>query len=453
MAVGLQDENDGLGFIDPSVFEIRVALTIKNSETEYNILEKNIEIHECSESDFDNPQIFEELLLKNNYCLNKNESLFMEGYWDEANMSYLKVELNLCDNSTFHNQCKTHEEIEEIMKTKNSFNLYITDSVIDIYDYNNPIKQTIINEYKSADYYSKKIIEYFIKNVQVKTDDGIFVQKEQTLKEIKYDDQKIDFYSKKSHDIDKTLFRYEIYASKKLLMFDRRYQKLLDLLGYLGGIFVALKIIGAFFVSIEFNFIIKKKIINLLFKLPEDSPFGNTKKESILQINKKKSNSENGFLFSIFEYIILHLKKLSKKNFTLKEKYFLRGEEKFNEKIELTQILKKLQEIKFIKKIFLNQDQLKLFKHFKKPFLTLNENSRKKIDKWVATKSIWKGFESRRDEKQLNETDLKILDIIDPRIIEKPKTLEEHLEGQYGLSKHRRGKKIFAKKMLISGND
>ena len=150
--------------------------------------------------------------------------------------------------------------------------------------------------------------------MQVKTDDGIFVQKEQTLKEIKYDDQKIDFYSKKSHDIDKTLFRYEIYASKKLLMFDRRYQKLLDLLGYLGGIFVALKIIGAFFVSIEFNFIIKKKIINLLFKLPEDSPFGNTKKESILQINKKKSNSENGFLFSIFEYIILHLKKLSKKN-------------------------------------------------------------------------------------------------------------------------------------------
>ena len=423
LGFGLQNEN-GLAFLDPGAFTIEVKYAIRNEETNFEVLETPIEIHECSENDFDNPNVFHELTLDKNYCLKKNESLFLQGYWDENDLAFLMISLKYCKNETSNGTCKTQEEMEEIFASKN-FNIYLEDTIIDIYDYKNPIKKTIRNEYKSVDLIFNKILEINMQNAYIESDDGILTDKIDSYLEVKYDSQVFDFYTKRKDDEDSTIFQFEIFASKNVLSFNRSYQKLFDLLGILGGIYEILKIIGLACVQFEFNLLIKRKIMNLLFTVPE-SCFQKTfktkkvyvKPEILNVINshnpQKKIGIKNKFSFSILEFLQLQIKKIMRVRLTVKEQYFVKGEDKFKKKIELTKILTQLQQIKFIKNILLTPDQLKLFRFMKKPQLSMKPVF-DKVQKKMEVRKTLERLETLKVQNKLNEMDIKLLSSLDPK--------------------------------------
>ena len=421
LGFGLQNEI-GLALMDPNAFTIEVKHGIRNEGTNFDVIEKQIQIHECSEQDFDNPNVFHELTLGKNYCLPKNESLFLQGYWDESDLAYLMISLKYCRNETSNGTCKTQEEIEDTFASKN-FNIYLEDTIIDIYDYKSPIKKTIRNEYKSVDLIFNKILEIDMQNVYVYSDDGILTEKIDSYLEVKYNYQIFDFFTKKKNADDSTIFTFEIYASKNVLKFNRSYQKLFDLLGIIGGIYEILKIIGLACVQFEFNLLIKRKIMNLLFTVPE-SCFPKelkTKKIYVKSDISNLSNSQNTkgkiglkkkFSFTILEYLQLQVKKIMKARLNVKEQYFVKGEEKFKKKIELTKVLTQLQQIKFMKDILLTRDQIKLLKHMQKPDLKMKPTY-DKFQKNIELRRTLEKMETLKVQNKLNETDIKILSSLD----------------------------------------
>lgn len=278
-------------YIDETIYSIGVTYAYQNEQTDFNLIENQISLHTCEPTDFDDPNIFNELNLENNYCLDKNATIDLLGYWDEKSMSFLKIELNICDNSTSGNICKPIDEIKEVFRTKNSYNIYFENTIVDLNDYLAPIRHTVQNEYKSADLSFKKIIEMSMKNVYVDTDDGLLFDSNYLIKEIKYDEQKFDFYAKNDIETDKTLFRYEIFASKNVLKIDRSYEKVSDLLARLGGILKALMVFGFIFTKIEFSLIVKRRILNLLFEFPE---------KVLLVEGKEKETEKESKYFKLF---------------------------------------------------------------------------------------------------------------------------------------------------------
>ncbi len=277
--------------MDETVYSISVTYAYQNEQTDFNLVEIPVKIHLCGEDDFEDSTTYNSLNLENNFCLDKNATMDLLGYWDERSMAFLKVELNICNNETTGGTCKKIEEIKEIFRTKNSYNIYFENAIVDINNFETPIIYSIQNEYKSADLSFKKIIEISMKNVYVETDDGFLLENNNFLKKVKYDEQKFDFYAKENIEKDKTLFRYEIFASKNVLKFDRSYEKASDLLAKLGGILKALMVFGFIITQIEFSLIIKRKILNVLFEFPDRALNDNDKKK--MAFSQKKESSYN----------------------------------------------------------------------------------------------------------------------------------------------------------------
>lgn len=424
LGFGLQNEN-GLAFIDPGIFSIEVTYAIRNELTNFEVIETPIRFHECTELDFDDPGVFHELTLDKNYCLKKNESIFSQGYWDENNLAYLAISLKYCRNETSNGTCKTQEEMEEKFNGKN-FNIYLEDTIIDIYDYKNPVKKTIRNEYKSVDLIFNKILEINMQNVYIYSDDGIFNQEIDSFLEVKYNYQIFDFYTKKKNDEDNIIFQFEIFASKNVLKLNRSYQKLFDLLGIIGGLYEIFKLIGLFFVQFEFNLFVQRKIINILFTTPKSYSY-REKKNKRIQIKTKILSSKLDFdtklslsqpaipsklAFSVIEFLKLGFKKMMKIKLTAKEEYFSKGEEKLKKKIELPKILTLLQQMKFMKKILLTPDQKKLFKYMKKSCIEIKPRQDKLKNKMEFI-DIMTRFEERKAQNRLSEVDFRMLSCFD----------------------------------------
>jgi hypothetical protein len=99
---------------------------------------------------------------------------------------------------------------------------------------------------------------------------------------------------------------------------------------------------------------------------------------------------------------------------TKKERYFLRGEHKFLNRIELTKILKKLQQVKLLKNILLTSEQKKLFRHLKKPIIKLRALSR--TERSMDAKNTLRYFENMKIENKLSPYDERILCNLTPEL-------------------------------------
>lgn len=96
----------------------------------------------------------------------------------------------------------------------------------------------------------------------------------------------------------------------------------------------------------------------------------------------------------------------------------MKGEYKFLKRIELPEILKKLQQIKLLKNIVLTNEQKKIFRHLKKPLIKLRTLSR--AEKSLDTKNTLKMFETMKLENKLSAFDEKLLSNLRPELSLQP---------------------------------
>lgn len=242
LVIGINDDK-GVYINDISLFNIKAYVFFQNNA---DLSEKyiDLELRPCEKADF-NTNYFDKLRLENAFCLEKNYSLEIFGFWDEKIVQYITIDIQKCVNDTTSNaKCKSEQEITDFLN-KNYVQYYITKNYVDLLDFDHPIKSELKgNFYELTSNYMKKCTIY-LKKTTLNTEGSLF--KEPSIK----DTFTVDSINSDVYVTEPYLFSLEVYSSDIEQTIKRKYQTLEEFLGELGGIFNFLFAFGYVFSKIE----------------------------------------------------------------------------------------------------------------------------------------------------------------------------------------------------------
>jgi hypothetical protein len=269
-------------------YEIQYGLDL---ETEvFSLLKRTEHPYKfCNYSDFPliNSQQFDDSQLKSTLCP-KNNNFNLYGYWNEEKVNYLQISIEGCNNFTNSEiVCKSPEQIKKYLSdTGANLNLYFTDSKISINNNTHPVDFLTAAQYKYVipEYYKKTTFKIQTENIL--TDNGFFFNSNENVRFFKIVEEFTDI---RLIDEDKfQLLVFEIYSSNISETYFRRYIKVPDILGSLGGILKIFSIcflyLNTIFSNVEKNISIVNEVF-ILNKKSEKINLGDISK------NKEKSNS------------------------------------------------------------------------------------------------------------------------------------------------------------------
>ena len=374
------DSNNAI-YHDPSIFNFRAAqMTAKNGQ---DALQKEINIQLCSSHHFERFYgFFEKQNLTYSSCLNTS-NFTIKGYWDEDEVSQLNLALLKCVNSSESNIiCKAKEEIDSFFADK-YFSIWMEDNNYDMNNFNSPLSSKIKNLFRNIELQKTKVLRFYMQKSIAILDNGWANIDEEIIESYSHGNIVDDFTQ-----VNDILFYFHMYSSDFNQVFQRRYQKLFDLLARLGGMLNVLIIIGSTLVNYFYDWEIKELILNKLYtfkrsrnednKMNKGFKFFFEKFENFFKSVKIKSakrscdvaNKEK-LKMNFCEWVSAIFKNKKKRSY--KEKLYLEYLEKSGDKLDLFKIIKKLEEIEKIKQIIFNKKQLDLFNLLKKQNLNLSE--------------------------------------------------------------------------------
>ena len=267
VAIGVQDDVYFQGYVDSSIYSLKVTNLFYSSNSSGGYVRNSSErlLHLCSEDDFDDPSAFTNLGLNNNYCFNKEDNhLDLEGYFDEPSMKFAVIELFLCNNASNDNKCQSFEDMNKNLNGK-SFNIYFEDIIFDTGSYKTPIQKTIVNQYEYIDVFFRKNLDLHFQKIELKSDDGWFFGNWSTYSEIGFSAQISDLFSVSSNDFKTSRFAINMYSGKNLVMIQRSYMKISDLLAKIGGVLQSLMFLAYIIIHVEHSLYLKNTVLNSLF--------------------------------------------------------------------------------------------------------------------------------------------------------------------------------------------
>ena len=296
-AISLQYLNYS-NYIDETIYTLNAFVSISNIDKNgiRNETKINLNPIKCSNYFRDGvPEYFNILYLDNLYCVNltgfKLRGVYLEDKWTSINFEFKK-----CINSTKIKNCKTSDEIYNILKG-GYVGIFATDYQILPHNYKNPAKIYRQNLYTSfsIDEYVDFWVYYQIK--QINTDKGLIFDSIFSEKYLTYDSFSV------SRDFRKTNNFLTVYLreTQNRVIIDRTYTKFQNLAAKMGGITKLIFIVGEL-ISFFFTKILYKNFILQFFNL-EESNF--TK-------NKNKGNKNNFIYLQSSE--LLQNKSLSNTN-------------------------------------------------------------------------------------------------------------------------------------------
>lgn len=297
-AISITDESS-VAYNDDTIFEIKVVnryLQVSPSNNGFYYV-KNItkSLHLCQPSDFKNNEYIN-LGLKGAYCLDNN---FFEtqGFWDENKLMFLEITIEMCDNKTSKKICKSTTEIQRFLNGKD-FNVYYEGINLDPKNYTSPMNPISYNDYYFIDTTMKKISNVFLKNINIKTDDGLILNNFNEINNILFDSKETDILGAldNSSETYNIVFQCNFYSSRSSENMQRIYQKLLDALSNLGGIANIAMIFGYIITSIESSFTLKKKVMNALYSFQDINKYREkveSRKNSKVGTNMELKSIEN----------------------------------------------------------------------------------------------------------------------------------------------------------------
>ena len=187
----------------------------------------------------------------------------MEGYWDEPKLTYFSFELYLCNNLTSSVVCKTPDEINEFFVMK-YFNLIYADLKIDVKNYTNPIASKYRNDYKLVEPSLNKMMNIFLKEVSIETEDGLIFSHQAEVHDIAFDYSETDF-SFIHNNVSAAIFTCDFYSSRIVQTIDRTYENISEVFANIGGLLSFLMLLGFLLTYIENTFCLTIKIMNRLY--------------------------------------------------------------------------------------------------------------------------------------------------------------------------------------------
>ncbi|CAD8045503.1 unnamed protein product [Paramecium sonneborni] len=314
-------------------------------------------------------------------CINRrylnNNSLTLQGQVTSWQFRYILIQFTVCQNTSQYKNCASKEEIETALESGH-YNVYKSDYLTTLDHPDQPYQEIITNEFTSFSLSTSKTISQLYRIQQTTTDQGLIWEQIQQQSNIQQSEWReiSEFYN------NQYLIAHFIRLDYKLTNNIRTYVKLQTIIGKIGGIFqIFIMIIAIILRPIVENFM-KLEMVNSLFnfcdQLQNQQHSNVTQKEKEIQIqlnrtqiqnqhqnhdlNNLSKNQQNSKLNSsnIQTWLIIFGCNKSKK------KQFIIAKNKVNKNLEIVNILRKLQEIKILKKILLTNDQYIFLKKYRR---------------------------------------------------------------------------------------
>ena len=260
-------------FIDESIYTAQVAFIDKRKvgdqletyETKY------LDFEPCILENFgqDYRNLFVENELKNSYCLKDfNYNLTFAGGYKYERITYIRIRIYPCVNSTKNNySCKSQEEIDFYL-TSGYFSIVLKDFGLNPSNYTNPIVPTLQDLYTTID---KSLYKNYILNfgiTEIHTDAGLINEKGKIERYLKFRKELENFTYREEKDYHegRSLILVQLRLEDTIQIQTRKYTKISEIFSRIGG-YMQLMNTVFLLISSVFNKIDSEiKIINSIFR-------------------------------------------------------------------------------------------------------------------------------------------------------------------------------------------
>ena len=296
-AFGVEHPKTNLRFIDETIYYPQILFIdrVKQNGEFKTITKKVLDVERCKEENFGKnyQHLFIKGELNSSYCLKDfNYNLTLAGGYKYEQMSYIRIKLFQCTNtSENNNHCKSQEEIDQYL-TNGYFSILVKNFGLNPSNYSFPVLPTLQDLYTTID---KRLYRNFVINfgiTEIHTDNGLINQNINIQKYLQYR-QTIDSFSFANEDGIKNGKEFciaQLRLDDNIFIQKRAYTKISEICSRIGG-YMQLLYAAFSLISIFINKITNEvKIINSIFK------FNIKKKRMILRFNNLKELESSNVL-------------------------------------------------------------------------------------------------------------------------------------------------------------
>ena len=291
-AFGVENPKTSTRFIDETIYYPKVTFLekIKEGSSLKTIEEKILEVERCQHKKFG--EKYQSLLvqgeLNDSYCINDNNLTLSNGFKYNT-ISYIKIGIHACVNSTENNNhCKPKEIIDEHI-SGTFFSLLAKDIGLDPSNYDDPIIPTLQDLHTTIDKSFFRDFVLYFGVTEIQTDVGLFgevIHKENYMNFIKTT-QAFYYREEKFFYDGETMCEIQFKLGNDIRIQKRSFMKMTEVFAITGGY---MQLIATFFkiISLLSNRLsYELKLVNSLFNI-------NPEKQKI-SIKHRLHNKLNGF--------------------------------------------------------------------------------------------------------------------------------------------------------------
>ena len=286
-AFGLEDPMTANRFVDETIYNVKIAYFDRTKVNgEFQTTERrDLEYELCKEENFGEnyKHLFMQGELSNSYCL-KDYNLTLAGGYKYNRMSYFRIRLYPCINSTTNNNhCKPQTIIDNYFKG-GYFSILSKDIGLNPSNYSFPVLATLQDLYTSIDknIYRDYILYYGITEIQ--TDTGLFFEYVENTRYLDFrkEAHSFNFRDEKEFYSGKTICSIAFRLDDIIKVQKRTYTKYKEVFASTGGYMQLISTIFTLLSLISNKLIPELKIMNGIFN------FSLKKQKMMMKINTIK---------------------------------------------------------------------------------------------------------------------------------------------------------------------
>ncbi|CAD8069848.1 unnamed protein product [Paramecium sonneborni] len=346
-------------------------------------------------------KFFQKFLLKNLFCINQTVSEEnppqLQGYSNSDTFQFLQVLFMPCRNSSVYSGCDSPEEIQTALKT-GYYTIYMGDTLLKLDNPGRPYEEVISVQFSSFSSSQSKQIQSNFKMIETKTDIGLIRQDIQTELALLQSASK-DFQSQYNQV---SYIENLIFMEQRVGNYKRSYIKLQNILGNVGGLWQLVALTISTLVSPIVATLMNLQMANRLFNFENyldkesqsvshsmgnlnddqiqndfikegNNKLGNIQKktkknikqiENRTELKKYLKHKKKQLEIGLFDLFCMNLG--IQKSYKQQIQYSI---QKIFNKLDVVNILNKMQEIDKLKYVLLNKEQLELFNYIPKPLI------------------------------------------------------------------------------------
>ena len=259
-------------FIDERIYTAKLAFIEQKKQNDKFVTSqtKYLEIERCNMENFGKnyQKLFVKDELINSYCIkNFNYSLTLAGSYKYEKISYLRITIYPCTNSTKNNySCKSQEDIDYYMSS-GYFSIVLKDFGLNPSNYSFPVVPTLQDLYTTID---KSLYKNYILNfgiTEIRTDSGLINNNVKVVKYLQFRKgfENFAFRNIEDYHKGKSVILVQLRLEDTLFIQNRTYTKISEIFSRIGGYMQLMNTIFLLITTIINKIDSEIKIINSIF--------------------------------------------------------------------------------------------------------------------------------------------------------------------------------------------